>query len=57
MYHAGKHATKGPHVERVIVLLHVHEELWTFEVPDEIQDEQVNAHDFLKDRYIVFLIN
>jgi hypothetical protein len=31
--HAGKHASQRPHVEGVIVLLKVHQQLWTLEVP------------------------
>ncbi len=32
-HHAGQHAAKAPHVQGVVVLLVVNQELWTLEVP------------------------
>ena len=35
LYHAGKHAAKAPHVQRVIIILKIYKELWAFKISEE----------------------
>lgn len=32
-YHASKHTTQAPQIERVIIILEIHQQLWALEIP------------------------